>query len=86
MAKRRKNRSRLDIIRDTRIDDWVLGLILVGIPFSVGMWLVVSTVKEWLDVIFPSQRGDVVSFVSGLGIVIFSIWLSKKLRLEKPSP
>ncbi len=81
-----KSKKRIDIIRGTYIDDWVLGLILVGIPFSVGMWLVVSTAKEWFVEIFPTGESDVLTFVFGLTMLLFSVWLGRKFRLEKPSP
>jgi len=82
---KRKKRSRLDVIHGSHLDDWVLGLILVAIPFSMGMWLVVSTAREWLLTVLPEDQNKYVMFMIGVGLVVVSIWLSKKLRLKRPS-
>ena len=86
MPRRKSRRKRhLDLLRDTPIDDWVLGLILVGIPFSIGMWLVVSAARDWLMKFLPEDQNTYVSFLFGVGMIVLSIYIKKKLGVSKPS-
>lgn len=73
-------KERLDLVKGTKIDNWVVGIFL-GIFMSTGAFFMVISTNEFLRNTEAFPEGT--TFFIGLAIVICGVWIGQKYQIER---